>query len=366
LPQLSVKPVTGSAFTQARYKIKPSLFKDLCKLPFQVYNNDQQKKRWKSHVLLAGDGSTLNLPLSDDIKEEFGIYTTTDTGVDRCICRILFFQDVLNEYVVDGRLSIMSTGEMTLLTASLKAIEHLEGLCLLNRNFGNFSTIKELTTYSREYCVRMSTSVTRFAKSVMSDPRKDFIIDWKPSVKEKSTCIKNKLDHHPLKVRVVKIVLDTGETELLVTSLLDQEEYSTQELSELYHLRWGGEEYFKDLKTKMKIEYFGCKKSQGIYQEFYAHIFCLNMVSLVGRLAEEKIEQQTKNRKHSYKYNWKNAYRFWRDKMVNFLNLEEIEKILKLLISQIASSVVAIKPNRKYKRDPRLKDKVGRITHYNK
>ena len=116
----------------------------------------------------------------------------------------------------------------------------------------------------------------------------------------------------------------------------------------------------------MKIEYFGCKKSQGIYQEFYAHIFCLNMVSLVGRLAEEKIEQQTKNRKLSYKYNWKNAYRFWRDKMVNFLNLEEIEKILKLLISQIASSVVAIKPNRKYKRDPRLKDKVGRITHYNK
>ncbi len=39
------------------------------------------------------------------------------------------------------------------------------------------------------------------------------------------------------------------------------------------------------------------------------------MVSLVGRFTEEKIEQQTKNRKLNYKYNWKNAYRFWRDKM---------------------------------------------------
>lgn len=362
---MGIKPVTGSAFTQARYKINPSFFRDLCALPIDSYN-DQQKKRWKGHVLLAGDGSTLNLPVSDDIKEEFGVYTTTDIGIDRCISRIFFFQDVLNEFVVDGQLSAMCTGEKTLLSASLKAIKHLEGLCLLDRNFGNFSTIKELTAHSRDYCIRMSTIVTRFAKSVMNDPRKDFIVEWQSSQKEKSTCVKNGLDHDQLMVRVVKIELGTGETELLVTSLVNQEEYSSEELSELYHLRWGVEECFKNLKTKMKVEYFGCKKSQGIYQEFFAHIFCLNMISLAGKQAEKKIEQQTRKRKLEYKYNWKNAYRFWRDKMVDFLNLEEIEKIIKLLIHQIASSVVAIKPNRNFKRDPRLKDKVGRITHYYK
>jgi hypothetical protein len=37
----------------------------------------------------------------------------------------------------------------------------------------------------------------------------------------------------------VRIRLSTGETEVLVTSLLDSEKYTTQMLKELYHLRWG-------------------------------------------------------------------------------------------------------------------------------
>ncbi|MEM8566762.1 MAG: hypothetical protein AAGF85_09900 [Bacteroidota bacterium] len=42
-----------------------------------------------------------------------------------------------------------------------------------------------------------------------------------------------------IKVRIVKVVLDTGETELLITSLLDQAEDTTGDIKGLYHLRWG-------------------------------------------------------------------------------------------------------------------------------
>jgi len=59
-----------------------------------------------------------------------------------------------------------------------------------------------------------------------------------------------------IKVRFVRIILSTGETEVLVTSLLDSEKYTTQMLKELYHLRWGIETFLGVLKERLKIDNF--------------------------------------------------------------------------------------------------------------
>ena len=60
LPDITSRPVTGSAFTQARYKIKPELFETLNKMTVETYDKSN-KMLWKGHRLIAGDGSTLNL-----------------------------------------------------------------------------------------------------------------------------------------------------------------------------------------------------------------------------------------------------------------------------------------------------------------
>ena len=104
------KSVTGSAFTQARYKVKPEVFEDLNKLVAKTYHISS-KKQWKGHCLLAGDGSTLNLPSSKDIETYFGVYSITDMGVKRYLARVVLLYDVLNDFIIDGKLSRMSKGE---------------------------------------------------------------------------------------------------------------------------------------------------------------------------------------------------------------------------------------------------------------
>ena len=153
---------------------------------------------------------------------------------------------------------------------------------------------------------------------------------------------------------------------MLVTNLYDQQKYNIQDMNELYRLRWGVEEGFKNLKPKMKIEQFGCKKSAGIFQEFYAHIFCMNLVSLTANMASKVIVTKTSHRKWRYKYNWKNAYRFIREKIWGFLFEKSIDKLLDQLIEQISSSIVPIKPGRHFARDIRAANRKGRITQYNK
>lgn len=100
-------------------------------------------------------------------------------------------------------------------------------------------------------------------------------------------------------------------------------------------MRWGIEEGIKKLKPKMKLEYFGCKKMEGIYQEFYAHIFMLNMVALVGNEAQQIIDEKLAHRKRKYKYNWQNAYRHVRDKIVILINNRNVYKILNDLVKKI-------------------------------
>ena len=50
--------------------------------------------------------------------------------------------------------------------------------------------------------------------------------------------------------------LATGELEVLVTTLLDETTYPTQEFKELYHYRWGIETYYgawKGRNPKSKV-----------------------------------------------------------------------------------------------------------------
>lgn len=47
-----------------------------------------------------------------------------------------------------------------------------------------------------------------------------------------------------IKCRLVKVVLENGLVEVLFTSLLDDKEYDQSKFGDLYHQRWGVEEFF--------------------------------------------------------------------------------------------------------------------------
>jgi hypothetical protein len=137
----------------------------------------------------------------------------------------------------------------------------------------------------------------------------------------------------------------------LVSTLLDSKSINIDDMQALYDLRWGIEEGFKKMKPKMKLEQFGCKRYEGIYQEFYAHIFMMNLVSILANDSQELIFEKTKERKQKYKYNWQNAFRFVRNKFIEIFHLAEFKDTLEKLITQIAGSLIYIKKGRHFIRD---------------
>lgn len=350
LPFLCLKPVTGAAFSLARYKIKLSFFKDLNKIPIN-FHQKEPSRLWKGHQLIDGDGSTASLPASMLIKEYFGVYSIRKDGVKSCMAQLFMLYDVLTDMVIDGRISKTEVREKTLLKDCLRDLPVSKAIFLLDRGFGYFSECKGFLDQQRDFCIRMSGSASSFGKSVLENQSTDFITSWQPSQSEEETCRMHGLDDRPIWVRVSKIKLKTGEIEILVSSLYDMNEFLLTDMQELYRLRWSIEEGFKKLKPKMKLEHFGSRKPEGIFQEFEAHLFMMNLVALIGNAAQEEVERKCSKRKLKYRYNWQNAFRFVRQKIVSLLNHRDIKALIEQLIGLISASVTAIKPDRSFSRE---------------
>ena len=346
----------------ARYKIKLSFFLGLNSI-IGDYIETLKPKLWNGYRLIAGDGTTVNLPPSPSIKNHFGIFNQTKSGIKTCLANACILYDVLSNFTLDSMISPVSIGEGSLMNHMLLKNQWTNSIILLDRGFGYFSTCRLILSRGAGLCIRIKASQSDFAKKAFLNTSTDFITEWTANEAEMATCKKNNIDYTSFEVRVTKVLLNTGEIELLVSTLLDRAQISEKAIQELYNLRWGVEEGFKKLKPKMKLEQFGCKRYEGIYQEFYAHIFMMNLVEIVAAGAGEIIIKKTKNRKLKYKYNWQNAFRFLRDKFIDIFHLGEFIRSLEDIIEKIANSLIAIKDNRTFARN-KNKDKSRNTQSY--
>lgn len=307
-------------------------------------------KHWKGFQLIAVDGSTVSLPPSKQIKDYFGVYAEKGKGIKSCLAQVLLFYDVCSEVVIKGSISKMSDSEKVLFKDCLPDLPLNKSIFILDRGFGHFNICKYLMTQKRDFCIRLGTSQSNFNKHIMGSVLHDFITVWAPSESEKRTCTSYGQDCNAIKVRVSKIRLKSGEIEILISSLFDTNLFTTADISTLYGMRWGIEEGFKKLKPKMKMEHFGSRKPEGIFQEFQAHIFMMNMVAIMGMNAQDKITKKMSIRKMAYKYNWQNAFRFIRKHMVKLIVYQEVEILIDKLTELISRSVIPIKKGRSFER----------------
>jgi hypothetical protein len=350
LPKFKVKTVTGAAFSLARYKVEISFFKDLNSILVDFHQR-HYVRRWKGFQLIAGDGSTVSLPASPGIKKHFGVYSENENGAKSCLAQLFMLFDINTKTVLASRISEMKNSERTLFKDCLNNLAVDKAIFILDRGFGYFNIFKRLIEQKSDFCIRVSSSNSTFAKQVMNNPSEDFITEWQPSLREKRTCAEHGQDCEPIKVRVSKIKLTTGEIELLISSL-EPKNISLADINQLYTFRWGIEEGFKKLKPKMKLEQFGSRKPEGIHQEFEAHIFMMNLVALLGITAQDTIEKNTDKRRYDYIFNWQNAFRFVRNSLIELVMGSKLKTIIKRLIEQISKTVVAVKPTRSF---PRIK-----------
>jgi hypothetical protein len=157
-----------------------------------------------------------------------------------------------------------------------------------------------------------------------------------------------------LKVRAVKVVLQNGLIEVLLTSLLSQHEYKTEIFQELYFKRWGVEIGYDVLKNIFNLENFTGLTQIAINQDFYATLLTNNICSLImNDVMEERVPlyNQAKERKYLYQLNKSFSIGCMKNSLVLMLqkNVRE-EKIYQMIEDEILGNLLPIKPNRSFDR----------------
>ncbi len=345
LPE-EIRQVSSSAFTQCREKIAYSAFASATWALVQHFYNNYTYKKYYGLRLVAIDGSVYTLPKTVDMIKEFGENVLSESG-KFIKAQVSFATDVLNNICVDAAIDPYKQGE------GEQALGHLSklgknNLYIFDRGYFSRLFLRELVRTGCQFCFRVKrnacSEVINFIKSDLTDSIGSVDVEGEK-----------------IKVRFTRILLDTGEEEYLVTSLFDTMSFTVSKLKALYHLRWGVEEQFKDMKYAICAENFIGKKPNSIKQEFFANILTYNLSMMTCKSLID-LASNKKKKKNKYKTNKRAVLAKIKQCFVRlFFGVEKVCDILHEIIKSVTKESVPIRKGRKYVRGKTAK--VKRKTH---
>lgn len=156
--------------------------------------------------------------------------------------------------------------------------------------------------------------------------------------------------HTTIRIRMIKIVLETGETEVLLTNLCDQEKYKREIFKTLYFMRWKIETSYNQDKNVLQLGEFSGHSLWSIEQDFYAATFVSNLQSIIEKQCESHLKNKNKIRKHDYQINRTLSIGSMKNKITALFLTKEPKIVLLELQNLFERHLEPIRLNRNYER----------------
>ena len=344
--------------SKARAKLKYQAFIELNDHMVRYFYEHFSFQTWYGFNLLAVDGSTLRVPDEEVVTKLFGVWNS-NKGKKPCPkARASQMFDVLNKVTMDAIISPKSEGERELAAFHFLKLKSND-LILLDRGYPAFWLFKLAMSWGAQFCARISYKRWKPVKKFYESGKKEQIVKIDPSPQSNRKCFEMGLDKEPLLLRLIRIELESGETEILITSLTDTKQFPYELFSDLYHLRWPIEEDYKALKYRLQVENWSGKTVHSVYQDFHAKCFSKNFTAIVATTTVDEIYKKSLTLKHLHQINFTQALSNMKGTIVLLFTrpLEKVvmlvEKVRKIFIQTTES----VRPNRKFPRRHRVKQK---------
>ena len=350
----NILTVTKGALTQARAKLNHTAFIELSNHAVEEFYKNEKTRLWNGFRLIAIDGSSSNLPTHASVIQEFGSYSSgCKNSVESSLARVSLIYDVLNYITLDARIENQEFSECALMKEQLNTGILKQGdLFLADRGYPSNALMYDLLHSNIDFCFRMRShwkEVSDFSNS----NEKSKIVRLELDRKDKALVEKHKASDRYFTCRMVAVELDSGEKEILCTSLLDEEKFTNEAIKELYHLRWGIEEAYKLLKVRMELSNYSGKTAHSVRQDFYAKIFMMNMCAIMSFPIEEKIRKENKanqTRKYKQQINKTSVVANVKSSWFAIWLKDKLSEILESLDKIFYGAKEIIRPDRKVKR----------------
>jgi hypothetical protein len=267
------EPISQQAFSKLRMNFDHSPFETMVREAVKKeYSGEYDLPLWHGYHVHGVDGSYLQLPRTDELRQEFGVRG----GGDLPSAGISVLFDVLHGWPLDP--SIVHTD----MNERVECEKHIRFLCgqlpnvarksilTIDRGYPSLDLFEKIQASGLKFVARCSSQVMR---EINDAPMGDSRVTLSNGVT----------------VRVIKFTLPNGAVETLATNLF---ELTPNELTELYTLRWGIETAYFQLKQELSVEKFSGKTPNTIRQDFWASMVLMQAVAVFQKDADAAVRKR--------------------------------------------------------------------------
>lgn len=308
---------TTSAFVQQRDKILPEAFETI----FRDFTDSLDKpKKYKGHRLLAADGTCLSIAYNPKDEKTY-IPNGNVKGFNNLHMNALF--DISNKIWVN--IFVQNGREKSERKALIHMVKNLnvneKTIIIADRGYENYDVIEHIKQKGMNFLIRIKdvnsngiSSGLNLPKEQVFDEEISFLLTRRNTNQIKANSDKYKFmpknqnfdfllpenkGTYPMSFRIVRFPIGKNSYEVLMTNL-DKSEFSIDDLKEIYHMRWGIETAFRELKYAIGLTSFHSKKVEYIKQEIFAKLTMYNFCETITL----NVVLQKKERKHVYQVNF--------------------------------------------------------------
>lgn len=346
-----------SAYTQQRSKVLPEAFEFLFNSFTQ--ENMSSTNNYKGYRLIACDGSNLTIATNPNDAET--AYKSNQFGTITNHLHLNAFYDVLNRIYLDAVLQTAS--EYQEYRACINMMERSslnKAILIADRGYENYNVMAHAINKGWKFVIRIKDKNSNGIASGLNLPKTDiFDIDvsmtftrqqtkmtkmagykFMPTIQTFDYLPFKSKDTYTMSFRIARFSIADDSYEMLVTNL-DRSEFSPNDLKEIYHLRWGIETSFRELKYSIGLTSFHARKVDYIKQEVFARLLLYNYCELITT----HVVQQMQNKDKTKQVNFTIAIYICREYLRQKRNLSPPD-----VIKLIEKHILPVRPGRK---DPR-------------
>jgi len=348
--------LTSQSLFDQRLKLSPKVFvglNDAYLCEFYT-NHADEVQLFNGHVVLAIDGSDIEIPNTRACIEKYGTKGNAKGGVARASISACY--DVLNHYICDGIVDKSGTPEIAMAMNHIDRAGNLVSLYdpiyIMDRNYVSLAFMQYFELNNIKFLCRLKAN-SHYMEETAAMTTNDEVIEiaHTKNRRQKSRIHRDDLllaikSKPCTMVRVVKFPLSSGEIEYLITNIRD---FSYEEITSLYNLRWGIETAFYSLKGKLQIEKFTSSVPLLIEQDYFAGVLTYNIIQSAKSSAEKSIDQSIYS--YEMRVNENMAIGFVKNELIRIMIEPDLVKRLCMydaMVEKIARFKVPIRPNRKF------------------
>ena len=247
---------------------------------------------WHGRKVRVVDGTTVTMPDTPANQAAYPQQKTQKAGCGFPILRLVVVFSLAVGTVLDaaiGKYEGKQTGENSLFRG-LHGVLDDGDVVLADRYFGGWFDIALLQQRGIDVVLRKHQLRATDFRTGTRLGKDDHLVRWRKPRRpewmtaEQYAALPDELELREIRVRVRQPGFRTRSL-LVVTTLLNPEEYSAEEIAGLYRQRWQAELHLRSIKIVLQMDHLRCKTPERVRNEIWTHLLGYNLIRQVMAMA---------------------------------------------------------------------------------